>query len=206
MRKRRLTVLGLVVLIGAAGVLLLGGLRDNSPAGEVAAAGVPDPQEVREVQGTIVEAYKAGYVAMVTHDASGFPSVFVDDPDVPLTRDQRERLRDWLGTVPEGAGYLTYGVAAHHNSERLNRLSEEAWARARAAGRDIILPEDYLTSDELRGIEASGRPVPPPPPAVRQPTMSPEEYEQWKWENTRFESLVITGDLREQKGPEDGQD
>lgn len=194
MGKRRLAVLGLVILIAAGGALLLGGLRKNTPAGEVVAAGAADPEEVREIQATIVEAYKVGHVARVTHDVSQFPSVFVDDPDVPLTRDQRDELRDWLGTVPEGAGYLTYGVAGYHNTERLIRLSEEAWAKVTAAGRDYITPEDYLTAEELREIEESGGPIPPPPPAVSQPTMSAEEYAQWKWENTRFESVVITGD------------
>lgn len=194
MGKRRLALLGLVILIAAGFALLLGGLRKNTPVGEVVAAGVPDPDDVQEIQATIVEASKVGYVARLTHDVSGFASVLVDDPDVPLTGDQRDQLRDWLGTVPEGAGYLTYCVAGYHNTERLNRLSEEAWARARAAGRDHITPEDYLTAEELREIEESGGPVPPPPPAVRQPTMSPEEYAHWKWENTRFESVVITGD------------
>jgi hypothetical protein len=194
MGKRRLVALGLPVIIGAVAVLLLGSLRNNAPAREVVAAGLPDPNDVREIQATIVEAYKAGYAAMVTHDVSGFPSVFVDDPDVPLTREQRDQLRDWLGTVPEGAGYLTYGVSGYHNTERLTRLSAEAWGRATAAGRDYITPEDYLTSEELREIEESGASIPPPPPAVTQPTMSPDEYAQWKWESTRFESVLITGD------------
>jgi hypothetical protein len=194
MATYKVVLLMLATVIGAGGLVLVGEPSSEGSNGKVVAGTVPAPEEVREVQATIVEAYKAGYVAMVTHEASAFPAVFVDDPDVPLTRDQRDQLRDCLGRAAEGVGYFTYSVAAHHNSERLNRLSEEAWARARAAGRDFMLPEDYLTSDELRGIETSGGPVPPPPPAVRQPTMSPEEYEQWKWENTRFESVVITGD------------
>lgn len=194
MGKRRLAVLGLVILIAAGGVLLLGGLRKNSPAGEVVAAGAPDPEEVREIQATVVEAYKVGYMARVTHDPSQLASMFVDDPDVPLTPEEREQLREWLGTVPDGAGYLTYLTAANANDERMVRLSEEMWAKATAAGRDYLLPEDYLTPEELREIEESGRPIPPPPPTVRLPTMSAEEYAQWKWENTRFESVVITGD------------
>lgn len=191
-RKRVVLIAGAVVAL--VGVVLLGRPRSNGSNGEVVAGGAPDPDEVREIQATIVEGYMAGYVAMVTHDVSGFLSVFVDDPAVPLTRGQRDQLRDWLGRAAEGAGYLTYSVAAYHNSERLTRLSEEAWAKVAAAGRDYMIPEDYLTPDELRDIEASGGPMPPPPPAVSQPTMSPEEYEQWKWENTRFESVVITGD------------
>jgi hypothetical protein len=194
MGKRRWAVLGLVILMAVGGILLVGRLRQNIHPTEVTAADAPDPEEVREIQATIVEAYKVGYVAMVTHDVSGFPAVFVDDPGVPLTRGQRDQLRDWLGRAAEGAGYLTYSVAAYHNSERLTRLSEEAWAKVAAAGRDYMIPEDYLTPDELRDIEASDGPMPPPPPAVSQPTMSPEEYEQWKWENTRFESVVITGE------------
>jgi hypothetical protein len=192
--KHKVALLLLATLTSATGLAVLGPARSEGPNGEVVAGGVPGPDEVREIQATIVEGYKAGYVAMVTHDVSGFPSVFVDDPDVPLTRGQRDQLRDWLGRAAEGVGYLTYGVAAYRNSERLDRLSEEAWAKAEAAGRDYMIPEDYLTPDELRDIEASGGPMPAPPPAVSQPTMSPEEYEQWKWENTRFESVVINGD------------
>lgn len=194
MAKHKVALLLLATLIAATALVLIGRAQGNRSNGEVVAADAPDPKDVREIQATIVEGYKAGYVAMVTHDVSGFPSVFVDDPDVPLTRGQRDQLRDWLGRAAEGVGYLTYGVAAYHNSERLTRLSEEAWAKVEAAGRDYITPEDYLTSEELRDIEASGGPMPPPPPAVSQPTMSPEEYEHWKWENTRFESVVITGD------------
>ncbi|HUV73488.1 MAG TPA: hypothetical protein VMW79_04200 [Anaerolineae bacterium] len=194
MAKQKVALLLLATLIAATGLVLLGRPGSNGSSGEVVAAAIPDPDDVREIQATIVEAYKVSYVARVTHDVSGFPSVFVEDPDVPLTREQRDQLRDWLGTVPEGAGYLTYGVAGCHNTERLTRLSEEAWARATAAGRDYITPEDYLTTEELRGIEASGGPIPPPPPSVSQPTMSPEEEAQWKWENTRFESVVISGD------------
>jgi len=190
----KVVLLMLATVIGAAGLVLVGEPLSDGSNGKVVTGTIPDPEEVREVQATIVEAYKVGYVAMVTHDVSGFPSVFVDDPDVPLTRDQRDRLRDWLGRAAEGVGYLTYSVAAHGNSERLTRLSEEAWAKVAAAGRDYITPEDYLTPDELREIEASGGPIPPPPPAVGQATLSPEEYAQWKWENTRFESVVITGD------------
>ena len=192
--KHKVALLLLATLTSATGLVVLGPARSEGPNGEVVAAGSPDPEKVREIQATIVEAYKAGYVAMVTHDFGGFPSVFVDDPAVPLTRGQRGQLRDWLGRAAEGAGYLTYSVAAYHNSERLTRLSEEAWAKVEAAGRDYITPEDYLTPEELREIEASGGPIPPPPPAVSQPTMAPEEYAQWKWENTRFESVVITGE------------
>ncbi len=194
MGKRRWAVLGLVILTGAGGTFFLRGLRTNSAAAEITAAGVQDPAEVWETQTIVVEAYRAGYVAMVTHDASGFASVLVDDPHVPLTSGQRDQLRGWLGGAVEGAGYLTYCVAAYRNSERLNSLSEEAWAKVEAAGRDYIIPEDYLTADELRELEGSGGPIPPPPPALNRPTMSPDEYEQWKWENTRFESVVITGD------------
>jgi hypothetical protein len=196
LERERAFVAIVVGTVCAALLLALGWFRDaRRPAAEVIAAAGPDPEEVREIQATIVEAYKVGYIATwVSHDVSQFPSVFVDDPDVPLTRDQRDELREWLGTVPTDAGYLTYGVAGHHNSERLIRLSEEAWAKVAAAGRDYIIPEDYLTPEELREIEESGKPMPPPPPAGSQPTMSGEEYAQWKWENTRFESVVITGD------------
>lgn len=196
MGKHKFVLLvGLVILIAMGGVVLLRGLGSNSSTGEAIAAGIPDPEEVREIQATIVEAYKVGYMAtQVTHDVSQFPSVFVDDPRVPLTPEQEERLREWLGTVPKDAGYLTYGVAGYHNTERLNRLSQEAWAKATAAGRDYIIPEDYLTPDELREIEESGGPMPTPPTMVRQPSMSAEEYVEWKWENTRFDSVIINGD------------
>jgi hypothetical protein len=198
-RGRQVAFFGLAVGTVWAALLLsltLGWFREaRRPAAEVIAAGAPDPEEVREIQATIVEAYKVGYLATwVTHDVSQFPSVFVDDPDVPLTREQRDELRQWLGTIPEGAGYLTYGVAGHQNTERLIRLSQEVRAKMTAAGRDYIIPEDYLTPEELREIEESGRPIPAPPGMVRQPTMSAEEYAQWKWENTRFESVMITGD------------
>ena len=193
-KHKSVLLVGLVILIAMGGVVLLNGLGSNSFTDEAIAGGIPDPEEVREIQATIMEAYKVGYMAQVTRDVSQFPSVFVDDPRVPLTPEQRERLREWLGTVPKGAGYLTYGVAGYHNTERLNRLSEEAWAKATAAGRDHLLPEDYLTPEELKEIQESNRPIPPPPAMVRQPTMSAEEYVQWKWENTRFDSVVINGD------------
>lgn len=180
----------LIIFITIGGVVFVRGLGSNSPTSEVIAAGILDPEEVREIQATIIEAYKLGYMAHVTHDVSQFPSVFVDDPRVPLTPEQREQLKEWLGTVPEGAGYLTFGIAGYYNTERLRKLSEEAWAKARAAGRDYISPEDYLSPEELRD-----KPIPTPPPMVDQPTMSAEEYVKWKWENVRFESVVIKGDI-----------
>jgi integrase len=195
MGKHRIALLvGLVILIAMGGIVFLRGLKSNGSNSEVIAASIPDPEEMREIQATIVEAYKVGYMAHVTHDVSQFPSVFVDDPSVPLTPEQKEQLRRWLGTVPEDAGYLTYGIAGYYNTERLNRLSQEAWAKARAAGRDYLIPEDYLTPDELREIEKSGGPIPTPPPVVYQPSMSAEEYVKWKWENIRFDSVVIKGD------------
>jgi len=196
MGKHKFVLLaGLVVLIAMGGVMLLRGLGSNSSTGEAIAGGVPDPEEVRKIKATIVEAWKVGYIAtQLTHDVSQFPSVFVDDPHVPLTPKQQEELRGWLGTVPKGAGYLTYSIAAFHNTERLNRLSQDAWAKATAAGRDYLIPEDYLTPEELKEIQESNRPIPTPPAMVRQPTMSAEEYVKWTWENTRFESVIINGD------------
>lgn len=174
--------------------MLLRGLGNDSSSDEAIAADVPDTEEAREIQATIVEAYKLYYIAGQTYDVSQFPSVLANDPEVPLTRDQRERLRDWFGTVPKDAGYLTYVTACYTNAERWDRLVEEAWAKARAVGRDYLVPEDYLTPEELRQIKELNRPIPTPPARRFPSSMSAEEYVEWKWQNTRFDSVVINGD------------
>jgi len=195
MGKHKFALLvGLVILIAMGGVVLLRGLGSNNFTDEAIAAGIPDTEEAREIQATIVEAYKLYYIAGQTYDVSQFPSVLANDPDVPLTRDQRERLRDWFGTVPNDAGYLTYVTACYTNAERWDRISEEAWGKAMAAGRDHLLPEDYLTPEELREIQEANRPIPPPPGRRSPSSMSAEEYAEWKWQNTRFDSVVINGD------------
>jgi len=194
MAKHKVALLLLATLIAASGLVLLGRPGSKGSNGEAIAAGIPDTEDARQIQATILRAYELYEIAGRTYDVSEFPEVFADDPRVPLTRDQRQRLEEWFGPVPEDAGYLTYVTGCYTKVAESDRLFEEAWARATAAGRDYITPEDYLTTEELRGIEASGGPIPPPPPSVSQPTMSPEEEAQWKWENTRFESVVISGD------------
>jgi hypothetical protein len=195
MRRRRLAILGLVVLIGAGGLLALGGLRKNTPAGEVVAAGIPDPADVRGIQAAIWRAYELYDVAGRTYETSAFAEVFVDDSRVPLTRDQRDRLEEWFGPVRGDAGYLTYVTGCYTHGAESDRLFQEAWAKAIAEGRDHLLPQDYLTPEEWKAIQESNAPIPPPPPSPPRFSMSAEEVADWIRENTRFDSLVVNDDM-----------
>ncbi len=196
MGKYKLTLLvGLVILVAMGGVVLLRVLGSNNTSiGEASAASVPDPEEAREIQAIVLEAHRQFDIAARTFDTSGFPSVFVDDLNVPLPRLQHDRLKEWLGTVPDNAGYLTYMTAAYVDYAKRTRLFEEAMAKAMAKGRDYLLPEDYLTSDELRQIKESNRPIPTPPSAPPRPSMSVEEAAEWRKQIFRFDSLEINGD------------
>jgi len=185
--KHRLALLvGLAILIAIGGVVLLGGLGNNSSTGEVIAGGVPDTEEAQEIQATILQAYKLYDIAGRTFDASQFPSVFVNDPDVPLTRDQRERLQEWFGAVPENAGYLTYVIACYTDFTRGAKLFEEAMANARAKGRDYLTPDEWRRIVELHG----GR-----PPAPRlQPSMTVEDAQEMQKTLMRYDLIDVEDD------------
>jgi hypothetical protein len=192
MAKHKVALLVLAFLIAASGLILLGELASKGSNGEAIAAGVPATEDARQIEATIWRAYELYEIAGRTYDVSEFPKVFADDPRVPLTRDQRERLEEWFGSVPEGAGYLTYVTACYTMVAQSDELFEEAWARARAEGRDHLLPQDYLTPEEWSEIQKSNRPIPPPPPAPPRGSVIIEEVAQWIRENTRFDSVVIS--------------
>jgi hypothetical protein len=193
MSKRRFVlVAGAVAAL--VGLVLLVRLGSKGSNGEAIAAGVPDSEDARRIQATIWRAYELYEIAGRTYDVSAFPEVFTDDPRVPLTRDQRQRLEEWFGPVPEHAGYLTYVRGCYTKVAESDRLFEEVWARATAEGRDHLLPEDYLTAEEWREIQESNAPIPPPPPAPPRTAASVEEVADSIRENTRFDSVVINGD------------
>lgn len=194
MAKHKAAVLVLVSLIAASALVLLGRLGSKGSNGDAIAAGIPDTEDARQIQATILRAYELYEIAARTYDVSEFPEVFADDPGVPLTRDQRQRLEEWFGPVPEDAGYLTYVTGCYTKVAESDRLFEEAWARATAEGRDHLLPQDYLTPEEWTEIQESNRPIPPPPPAPPRPSMSVEEVADSIRENTRFDSVVINDD------------
>ncbi len=191
-RKGPVLIAGAVVAL--VGLALLGRPASKGSNGEAIAAGIPDTQDSRQIQATILRAYELYEIAGRTYDVSEFPQVFADDPRVPLTSDQRQRLEEWFGSVPEDAGYLTYVTGCYTMVAQSDRLFEEAWGKAKAEGRDHLLPQDYLTPEEWSGIQESNQPVPPPPPAPPRPSESAEEVGEWIRENTRFDSVVIDDD------------
>jgi len=191
-RKRVVLIAGAVVAL--VGAVLLGRPASKGSNGEAIAAGSPDTEDARQIQATIWTAYELYEIAGRTYDVSEFPQVFADDPRVPLTRDQRQRLEEWFGPVTEDAGYLTYVTGCYTKVAESDRLFEEAWARATAEGRDHLRPQDYLTPEEWREIQESNGPIPPPPAAPPRPSVSIEEVADWIRENTRFDSLVIKDD------------
>lgn len=186
MRKHKLALLGLVVVITMGGILLFRGLDEDGPFVGVIASGVPDTKETQKIQGVIMQGYKLYDIAGRTFDTSQFPSVFADDPDVPLTRDQRERLQEWLGTIPKGAGYLTYVTACYTNREKGALLLEELMAKVRAEGRDSPTRDEWM---EIVN-ESGGR-----PPAPRnQPSISVEEAQKELKSRMRYDLIDIKGD------------
>lgn len=191
-RKRVVLIAGAVVAL--VGLALLGRPASKGSNGEVIAAAIPGTEDARQIRATILRAYELYEIAGRTYDVSEFPEVFADDPRVPLTRDQRERLEEWFGPVPEDAGYLTYVTGCYTKVAESDRLFEEAWAKATAEGRDHLLPQDYLAPEEWREIQESNGPIPPPPPAPPRPSVSVEEVADWIQQNTRFDSLVIKDD------------
>jgi hypothetical protein len=194
MARHKVALLLLAILAAASGLVLLGRLGSKCSNGEAIAAGVPDSEDARQIQATIWRAYELYEIAGRTYDVSAFPEVFVDDPRVPLTRKQRQRLEEWFGPVPENAGYLTYVTGCYTKVAESDRLFEEAWAKATAEGRDHLLPQDYLTPEEWREIQESNAPIPLPPPAPPGTAVSAEEVADSIRENTRFDSVVIDDD------------
>jgi hypothetical protein len=194
MARHRVALLLLATLAAASGLVLLGRLGSKGSNGEAVAAGVLDSEDARQIQATIWRAYELYEVAGRTYDLSAFPEVFVDDPRVPLTSEQRQRLEEWFGRVPENAGYLTYVTGCYTKVAESDRLFEEAWAKATAEGRDHLLPQDYLTPEEWREIQESNARIPPPPPAPPRTAVSAEEVAESIRENTRFDSVVIDDD------------
>jgi len=194
MAKHKVALLLLATLIAASGLVLLRRPGSKGSNGEAIAAGIPDTEDARQIQDTILRAYELYEIAGRTYDVSEFPEVFADDPRAPPTTDQRQRLEEWFGPVPEDAGYLTYVTGCYTMVAQSDRLFEEAWAKARAEGRDHLLPQDYLTPEEWGEIQESNRPIPPPPPAPPRPSVSVEEVVDSIRQNTRFDSLVIEDD------------
>jgi hypothetical protein len=194
MAKHKVALLVLASLIAASGLVLLRRPGSKGSNGEAIAAAIPDTEDARQIQATILRAYELYEIAGRTYDVSEFPEVFADDPRVPLTTDQRQRLEEWFGPVPEGAGYLTYVTGCYTMVAQSDRLFEEAWAKATAEGRDHLLPQDYLAPEEWAEIQESNRPIPPPPPAPPRPSVSVEEVVDSIRQNTRFDSVVIEDD------------
>lgn len=191
MRKHRLALLGLAVVLSIVGAVFLRITEGKDAVDRARAASVPDTDEARRIQDTILEAYQLYDVARRTSDLTRFPSVFVNDPDVPLNRNQREQLRKWLGEVPNGAGYLTYVTTCYKNTLQADKSFREAMDKAKAEGRDSLRPEDYLTSEELEQIRRSNKPIPTPPSAPPNSLPSIEEAANQRKQNFRFMSMEI---------------
>ena len=175
MKKRGWIFFGLTITIIAA-LLVAQKWLNSKPT--IAAVGVPDTEEARQIMTTIERAYQLFAVADRTFDTSQFPTVFIDDSDVPLSRAELEQLRSWLGTGPEGAGYLTF-ITAYYADWRDGALRlESAWAKAKAEGRDDLAHDEWMEIVNSSG----GR-----PPAVRR-------QDPIKKDKLRFDSIDIRGE------------
>lgn len=153
----------------------------------IEASRMPEPieasrmsEEERKIAKAIIEAYRQLEYAMLTFDTSKLSNAFVDDPRFPLRSELRKEVELAFGSVPEGAGYLTYMKAWYRNWERGAERLEEAWERAQREDREIG-PEELRALEEELGFG----------PAFRRTEPMPPGWEDW----FRFYDFDIRGDV-----------
>jgi hypothetical protein len=174
MFKRKRLLLTITVLGGLIVFLIVLGIPAEK---SVAAPGVPDTPETRQIQDTMNQAYKLMASAAQTFDVSTFSTVFVDTPDYELSAQQREAVSKIMGPkAVENAGYLTamqaYYISWGNGAVQLEETLKNAAREQRA-----------ITADELKQIaKANGGRV----PALdrQEPVQEP---------NLEFESITIRG-------------
>lgn len=140
--------------------------------------GIPNTPESHQIRATLTRAYELMGIAARTFDVSAFPTVFVDTPDYRLSDQQRETIRQVLGSeAAEKGGYLTAMQAYYISWGKGAAALEIALEKARAENRS-------LTADEMQEIiKANGGQV---PTLARQDPVSVTQLE--------FRSIKIEGD------------
>jgi hypothetical protein len=147
--------------------------------------------EARDIKTIILKAYRLYDVADRTLDVSGFDDVLINEPSVPLTEQQADRVHAWFGRVSrEEAGYLTYVQGCYVTRRDAEQPKEGVSADARTAGQGYRLPSGDV-ADDAAGSES---PLPTPPPSRPQPQRSVEENVRWREANFRFLEFHIDGD------------
>jgi hypothetical protein len=188
MRKRWPWLLVPLLAVSLGGAL---GIKNGSAIGVRAESDTADTQESQEIKATILEAYRLYDVADRTLDVSGFDEVLVNEPSVPLTEQQADRVYAWFGQFSrEKAGYLTYVRGCYLARRDAGQPREGTLANARTASQDYRSPSDDVATDAAE----PERPIPTPPPSRSQPQRSVEENVRWREAHFRFLAFHIDGD------------
>ena len=172
MTKSKLTLLSLLL------VALISMLTWSQPSTSAQAA-LPANSDTDDIKAVLKEAYHQLAIAAETYDVSGFPSVFVDTADFPLTDQQKSEVRGVLGAKGAGEfGYLT-AMQAKFISQGLGAdLAKAAIDKAAQENRT-------LTVEELQALVKANHGQLPPSEIVDNPNDSIELV---------YQSIDIKGD------------
>lgn len=120
----------------------------------------PSSMDVAAITDVIVESYSVRVRGLKTFDTSQYPSVFVDDPSVPLEREQAEyvsKVRARHGNavrITSGNGWLAYNLMQVFERQQ-GLAAQQVQTTARAQGRQP-------TGDEARSAaDVNGQPPAP---------------------------------------------
>ena len=140
-------------------------------------SGIPDTDDSRLIQETIVRSYKIEAETAMTFNTSGFASVFVNDARVgELIPTQLKFMQDITQNPSKtNFGYLEYKIAYYTWWGRGAESVEQLQAKVAKEGRN-------LTTEEMQSlVDSTGRIAP-----YRSTITKPPEIE--------FKSIVIDGD------------
>ena len=168
-------VISIVFIVIIASTKLIGPISETK-----ASPGIPNSEESRRIQETIILSYLIESEAAMTFDTSKFSSVFVDDDrDVDLSPNQLKFVQNVTQQKNmTDFGYLTYKLAYYNWWSKGAIAMEELQARAAEENR-------YITKEEVQKLIESQSGLLPPARAeflVEEP-------------NIKFISLTIDEDI-----------
>jgi hypothetical protein len=169
--KSKVWVLAICVILAVLLLVLSQSLKAYS--------GVPDTENARQIQDTIVKSYQIEDAAARDFDTSLFPTVFVNDPrGGELSPSTIDLVRDYNKDATSNyIGYLDSKLAYYSWWEQGALRLEELWAKAAQEGR-------HLTREEMNSLMDSGGRL--AAPRLQGPVPTPE---------IRFISISVKGDL-----------
>lgn len=148
---KRLVIVILVLVVVSAAVIFITASSSSTAWPTLKSSGTANPNDVVGMESLVNKYFDITGEAAGTFDLSQFPSLFINDPSVPLTPYQT----DFMNTIgAKGSGVLSYELAFFNDWKQGAERLEKLQAQLKAENRQI-------TESDIKSISGpNGMPAP----------------------------------------------